>query len=240
MGKTYPCIEPSVRDFIMNSPMFFVGSAPLQGKFINISPKGMDGTFAIIDDHTVAYLESFGSGIETLSHLRENGRIVLMFASFVGTPKIMRLHGTGVGHLQGSAEYKRLLKEHFGKFSDKWPEVADHMRSIILVNVKRVSDSCGFGVPEMEYKQDREILLNSYSERKLGSANPNKQRLEWTRERNRYSLDGLPGAIPDVGTGVNWVPRNYAKEGLQWVSRNAVPLMLGVGIGVAAMRYSKN
>ena len=65
--------------------MFFVGSAPLAGDgHVNVSPKGPIGSLAVLDDHTVAYLDVVGSGAETIAHIRENGRVVVMLCAFAG------------------------------------------------------------------------------------------------------------------------------------------------------------
>src|SRR5664279_4168757 len=96
MGKVYPSIDESLKSWLSRQTMFFVGTAPLRGDGnVNVSPKGMAGTFAVLTPSRVAYLDYTGSGTETIAHLRENGRIVLMFCAFDGPPKIVRLHGTG-------------------------------------------------------------------------------------------------------------------------------------------------
>src|SRR5579872_4849818 len=95
MGKAYPEISPALRQFIQAQSVFFVATAPLDaGGHVNLSPKGLD-TFRILGPRTVAYLDIFGSGVETIAHLRENGRIVIMFCAFEGPPKVLRLHGQG-------------------------------------------------------------------------------------------------------------------------------------------------
>src|SRR2546421_1469730 len=75
---------------------------------LNLSPKGLD-TFRILDPRTVAYLDLTGSGIETVAHLKENGRIVLMFCAFEGTPRILRLHGRGEVLAEGDRDCAALL-----------------------------------------------------------------------------------------------------------------------------------
>ena len=96
MGKTYEGIDQHWRDWIARQPLFFVGSAPLDGDgHVNVSPKGPIGSLRVLDEHTVAYLDAIGSGAETIAHLRENGRIVVMLCAFEGPPKIVRLHGRG-------------------------------------------------------------------------------------------------------------------------------------------------
>src|SRR6266516_6292920 len=118
--------------------MFFVGTAPLGAEgHVNVSPKGMAGTLAVLGDRRVAYLDYFGSGAETIAHLRENGRIVIMFCAFDGPPKIVRLHGRGRVVLPSSDQFSRLRKE-FSKDREK------AVRSIIVVDVDRIADSCGY------------------------------------------------------------------------------------------------
>ena len=96
MGKVYPEIDARLRDFIVAQPIFFVATAPVRREgHVNVSPKGMRGTFVMLGPHRVAYLDYHGSGAETIAHLRDNGRITLMFCAFDGPPKIVRLHGRG-------------------------------------------------------------------------------------------------------------------------------------------------
>ena len=96
MATIYEAIDDKLRDWLLAQPVFFVATAPLAGDgHVNVSPKGMAGTFAVLGPHRIAYLDYFGSGIETVAHLRENGRIVVMCCAFNGPPKIVRLHGRG-------------------------------------------------------------------------------------------------------------------------------------------------
>src|SRR5579862_6649806 len=126
MGKNHSAIDDSIRKFIEAQPVFFVGSAPLDaGGHVNVSPKGLD-TLRVLGPATVAYLDLTGSGIETVSHLKENGRIVLMFCAFQGAPKIVRLHGRGTVIEPGHAK--------FAELAARFPE-HEGARSIILVEV---------------------------------------------------------------------------------------------------------
>lgn len=177
MAKTFPEIDPDLATWIRRQHLFFVASAPLAGDgLINCSPKGLD-TFAILDPHTVAYLDLNGSGVETIANLRENGRIVIMFCALDGAPKIVRLQGTGSvvePHMPGFAD----LRAHF---SDPPP-----IRSIIRIEVARVSDSCGFGVPRYEYVGDRDALT------KWAESKGDDGLAQYQMEKNRESLNGLP------------------------------------------------
>src|SRR5580700_9645745 len=88
-------IDETLGEFIRAQQMFFVATGPLSASgHINLSPKGLD-TLRILDSTTIAYLDYVGSGAETIAHLRENGRIVVMLCAFQGPPRIVRLHGRG-------------------------------------------------------------------------------------------------------------------------------------------------
>ena len=149
MGKSFDRITPELSRWIQRQHLFFVATAPLASDgFINCSPKGMD-TFRIVTPRAVAYLDLTGSGIETIAHARENGRIVFMFCAFEGSPKIVRLHGAAEVHVPGSPRYELLsplFPSHLGS------------RAIIRADLTRISDSCGYAVPEYSYQRDRDTL----------------------------------------------------------------------------------
>ncbi|MEM9415899.1 MAG: pyridoxamine 5'-phosphate oxidase family protein [Planctomycetota bacterium] len=167
------------RAFIAKQRMFFVATAPLSADgLVNVSPKGLDGTFAVIDDTTVAYLDLTGSGVETIAHLRENGRITIMFNAFEGPPNILRIQGEGEAIEPGD--------EAFEKLSSHFPEMQG-VRSIIRVKVRRVADSCGFGVPFYEYKGQRDGLVKWVEKKGPDGV------AAYQRTKNVKSLDGLPG-----------------------------------------------
>lgn len=179
MGKVYEGFGERWRAFIEAQKMFFVATAPLQADgHINLSPKGLDGTFAVLDDTTVAYLDLTGSGIETVAHVRENKRICIMFCAFEGPPLIFRIHGEAEVVTSEHADYDNLL-QHFAPF--------DGVRSIIRVKATRISDSCGYGVPVYAYEGQRE-QLTKWADRKGREAI-----VEYQRTNNKESLDGLPG-----------------------------------------------
>ena len=177
MGKTYDGIDDRLRAFIEAQQMFFVATAPLSGEgHINLSPKGLD-TLRVLDRTTVAYLDHVGSGSETIAHLHENGRIVLMLCAFTGPPNIVRLHGRGDILSPDSDEYRRLRPSFPGE-----PDG----RAIIRVAVHRVSDSCGYGVPIYRFERHRTQLID-WSARK----GPQGVR-EYQKTKNAASIDGLP------------------------------------------------
>lgn len=178
MGSMHPEIDDRVRHFIAAQHLFFVATAPLsRDGHINLSPKGLD-SFRILGPRQVAYLDHNGSGIETVSHVRENGRLTIMFCAFEGKPNILRLHGRGRVIEPADSEFPGLL----GQFTPR-----ALVRSIIVMNVTRIADSCGFGVPLYEFRGDRDQLIVS-SERK----GPEGMR-EYQQKKNAASLDGLPG-----------------------------------------------
>ena len=89
-------IDDKLAAWIGRQQMFFVGTAPSgDGGHVNVSPKGPIESLRILDPHAVAYQDVIGSGAETIAHLRDNGRIVVMLCAFEGPPRILRLHGRG-------------------------------------------------------------------------------------------------------------------------------------------------
>ena len=178
MGSVYAELTDKLRQFIDEQQMFFVATAPLAAEgHVNLSPKGLE-SFRVLDSKTVAYLDLAGSGIETVAHLRENGRIVIMFCAFAGGPRILRLQGRGRVVEPGDADY-----EHSSR---QFPEYIN-ARTVIVVELERVADSCGYGVPLYEYVGQRDQLV-AWAEKK--GAETVKR---YIAEHNRESIDGLPG-----------------------------------------------
>ena len=178
MGKVGNEIDEPLAKLIQSQHVFFVATAPLSSEGnLNLSPKGLD-SFRILGPRTVAYLDLIGSGVETIAHLKENGRIVLMFCAFDGPPKIVRLHGRGRVIEPGAAEFLALVEPFPGYEST---------RSIIIVELTRVSYSCGFGVPRLKYEGERDQIF-AWAQKK----GPEGLKA-YKREKNRCSIDGLPG-----------------------------------------------
>ena len=178
MGKVYDSIDDRLAEFLGRQHVFFVGTAPSDPEgHLNLSPKGLD-TFRILGPHMVAYLDLTGSGIETVAHLRDNGRITLMFCAFEGRPLIVRLYGRGRVVEPGDPEWGGLIAE----FPD-YPGA----RSVVIVDVQRVSDSCGYAVPLYEFRGERSQLI-AYTE----SKGPEGMQAYKAR-KNRRSIDGLEG-----------------------------------------------
>jgi Pyridoxamine 5'-phosphate oxidase len=186
MAKVYECIEAKLASFIEAQPLFFVGTAPLAGDgLVNVSPKGTRGTFMVLDAHTFAYLDLTGSGVETVAHLRENGRICVMFCAFDGGPNIVRLHGTGRTVFRDDPAFEQAI----AAFGEAGAVRRAQARAVILVDITRVSDSCGYAVPKMALVEERDVL-DSWSRNR----GPDKL-VEYRAIRNTASLDGLP-ALP--------------------------------------------
>ena len=185
MGKVYERIDERLRAFIDAQPVFFTATAPLSSDgHVNLSPKGRSGTLVVLDEHTVAYLDFGGSHAETIAHLRENGRITLMWCAFTGAPKVLRVHGSGEPVYRDDPRFPELLRS-FGDAD------GPGLRAIIVVRAERISDSCGFAVPVMDYQQDRSLHAEH-----LGR----KSDAEFvayceTKEYNGTSIDGMP-ALP--------------------------------------------
>jgi hypothetical protein len=181
MGKVLDHIDERLAKFINAQHVFFVATAPSgDDGHVNISPKGYADTFAILDRNRVAYVDLTGSGAETIAHLRDNGRITVMFCSFDGPPEVLRLHGRGRFVLPGEPEFVRLAP-HF--------QHRPGVRSVIVVDVDRVSTSCGFAVPLYEYVGARDLLDRSNERRSADEL------ATYQRTRNATIIDGLP-ALP--------------------------------------------
>ncbi len=188
MGKVFDRIDDRLRDWIGRQSLFFVGTAPLAGDgHVNVSPKGPIGTLCVLDEHTIAYLDIVGSGAETIAHLRENARIVVMLCAFDGPPRILRLHGKGEVVTPADPRFADLLAR--GGFEE--PEVEESRRAVVMIDVERIADSCGYGVPLMSYEGERPHM-RAWAEKKLRVGGP--EAIEaYKAEKNAASIDGIPG-----------------------------------------------
>ena len=192
MATVFEHIDDRLRAFIEAQPMFFVATAPSGGDgHVNLSPKGGANLFRVTGPLGFAYVDLVGSGIETIAHLRENGRIAVMFCAFDGPPKIVRLHGVGRPVQQRDEGFDELLASF-----DVSDEQRRAVRSVVTVEVERVSDSCGFVVPRMDFVAERDQLYRFADNRirKLGDA----AMAEYASEYNAESIDGLTGLDPLV------------------------------------------
>lgn len=176
MGKLFTEISDSLKEFIEAQPMFFVATAPLSADgHVNMSPKGYD-SFRVLASDEVAYLDLTGSGNETSAHLMENGRITFMFCAFSGPPNILRLYGRGTTILPGSERWDDLIAQ--------FPTYAG-IRQIIVAQIELVQSSCGFGVPRMELKEQRDTLV------RWAAHKGEEELVEYREGKNTESLDGI-------------------------------------------------
>ncbi|MFI9627797.1 pyridoxamine 5'-phosphate oxidase family protein [Streptomyces sp. NPDC052042] len=185
MGKTYERIDGRLRTFIEEQRIFFTATAPLDGEgTVNLSPKGVSGSFAVIDELTVAYLDFAGSNAETIAHLRENGRITLMWCAFQGPPNIVRVHGHGEPVFRDDPRFPSLL----GHFRAVDPD-PHGLRAVIVVRAELIRDSCGFAVPFMSYDADRPLHAQRFAREDDASLSTYFEQ----KEHIAASIDGLPG-----------------------------------------------
>jgi hypothetical protein len=177
MGSAYDDISPELTAWIAKQPMFFVATAPSVGGHVNLSPKGLD-TMRVLGPRRVAYLDLTGSGVETIAHIRDNGRVTLMWCAFSGNPRIARVYGHGTVHAAGTPAFDELVA-HF-------PELPGR-RSVIDVDVDLVTTSCGYAVPLMDYVGERDRLV------KWAAAKGDAGVVSYWGTKNTKSIDGLPG-----------------------------------------------
>lgn len=187
MATVFDGIDGHLGRWIASQALFFVGTAPLAADgHVNVSPKGPIETLRILDSSTVAYLDIVGSGAETIAHLRENGRVVIMLCAFQGPPRIVRLHGRGEVLPAADPLFRELLDRC--EFAE--PQVPQARRAIVLVRLDRVADSCGYGVPLMAYEGLRPHQ-DAWAQKKV-RVGGEAALLDYQREKNAHSIDGLP------------------------------------------------
>jgi Pyridoxamine 5'-phosphate oxidase len=181
MGRQYDSLTEAVGEWIARQPMFFVATAPTgDDGHVNLSPKGLD-TFRVLDPTTVAYLDLTGSGAETIAHLRQNGRITIMFCAFEGPPRILRLFGAGEAVHPGDPDWDEL--------SAGFPAIPGR-RAVIRIALDRIADSCGYAVPEMAFVEQRSRLVD------WAVGRGDDGLVEYRAEKNARSIDGLPAIDP--------------------------------------------
>jgi len=224
MGKAYDSVPDSQAEFIKKQKIFFVATANLSPDgHINVSPKGHD-CFTLIDKNTCAYLDLSGSGAETAAHLMQegNGRITIMFCAFEGSPNILRLYGKG----------KIVLRQDTTKdLLSRFPEdmVKDPgFRAIVVIDIHRVSTSCGFAVPFFDYKEDRNVLKKHFAKKKQEDMD------QYRVKKNSFSIDGEPslGQFQETFEGQPIEP--YDAKGYHWgriaPGKKAPPKGYGVSV----------
>lgn len=181
MGKEQEQITDEIRQFISAQRLFFVSTAPKEGGHINLSPKGFD-CFRVLSPTKVGYLDIVGSGNETSAHLKENGRITIMFCAFDGSPNILRIYGKGYTVLPGDPEWDELSSNF---------NILPATRQIIVTDVLKVKKSCGFGVPLYQYSGERDHAVKWAQNKGADGLE------EYKKEKNQYSMDGLRTPIAD-------------------------------------------
>jgi hypothetical protein len=192
VSRIYPDIADALARWIAAQPMFFVGTAPLDDEgHVNVSPKGPIGTLRVLSRTEVAYLDVVGSSAETAAHLQENGRIVVMLCAFSGPPRIVRLHGRGSVVWAEDPGFGELL----AAMAFEEPEVPETRRAIVRVEVTRVADACGFGVPRMDLVGERPNAAK-WAKGKLAKGGPSAID-DYKTAKNRTSIDGLAAWAPD-------------------------------------------
>lgn len=195
MARTYDEIDDRMREWIARQPMFFVGSSPLaEDGHVNVSPKGPGGTLRVLGPRRVAYLDYVGSGAETIAHVRENGRVVVMLCAFDGPPRIVRLHGRGEVVLPADPRFDELLAA--AAFDE--PTLPEGRRAIVLVDVARIGSSCGYGVPLMDHAGERPHM-DASTRKRVRTSGPDAY-LDYQAKHNASSIDGLP-AVPVSAQG---------------------------------------
>jgi hypothetical protein len=178
MAERFTFLRPDLAQWWSEQPVFFVATSPSgNAGHVNLSPKGYD-TLRVLAADRVAYLDLTGSGVETIAHLRDNGRITLMACAFNGNPRISRIYGRGTVHTSGSPEFDRLECE--------FPDLPGR-RSIIDIAVERVTTSCGYAVPLMDLVEDRDRLLD------WAKGRGDDGIAAYWEAKNAVSIDGLPG-----------------------------------------------
>ena len=182
MADTFERIDAQLRSWIERQHVFFVATAPrADDGLLNCSPKGLD-SLRVLDERTIAYLDLTGSGVETIAHLKENGRIVIMLCAFEGLPRIVRLHGRGTVVSPDDRD--------FAELAARFPKQSG-VRCVIRVELVRISDSCGYAVPLMDFVAERDVLTK-WADKKTPEGV-----IEYQRDKNARNLDGL--------TGVDWL-----------------------------------
>ena len=177
MGKVYEEIDAALQRFVEAQQLFFVATAPLDAEgHVNLSPKGLN-TLRVLAPRTIGYVDYVGSGAETIAHVKENGRIVIMLCALHGPPRIVRFHGRGDVLEPQDPEYQRLRPVFPADLAG---------RAIIVVSLDRISDSCGFGVPLYHFEGQRSQLVD-WTNRKGDDGLEDYQ-----LEKNANSIDGLP------------------------------------------------
>ncbi|CAO2650285.1 Nn.00g015770.m01.CDS01 [Neocucurbitaria sp. VM-36] len=256
MVKFYPSLNESHVEFMTNQPLFYVASAPWAGDHINVSPKGHPSrTFSVLNPNTVAYLDATGSGCETISHVYENGRVTVMFSSFGPSPQILRLFCKGKVVEKWDPHYQQLRAKMATENGDEVDITG--ARAIIVLRVKKVQTSCGFGVPLVgngnaavsENAGDAVTIVDHEADTDAANGfTPRDTMDDWARkmlekkelgdyqkQMNHRSLDGLPGMMSARRSYDENIAIEDAKAWFRKVCRQQDAVAFGIGLGVLFM-----
>jgi hypothetical protein len=192
MGTVYDSLDDEMTAWLLRQAVFFVATAPTgPGGHVNVSPKGCKDTFFVLGPDRVAYVDLPGSGIETVAHLRENGRICLMFCAFDGAPKVVRLHGSGTVLPARDPRFVVAIAQLPVPVADR---IVASARGLIDVRLDRIADSCGYTVPRMRFEEERDQLFTWIDGRR--AKHGKDAILRYVDVNNTESIDGLAGLDP--------------------------------------------
>jgi len=192
MGNFKDHIPDNILQWARQQPVFWIATAPLsKDMHINVSPKGTRQSFIQIEPKRMMYEDMTGSGVETISHIRENGRVTVLFQAFDGPPRICRIYGNASYLEYGTAAYEEVIPPH---------KRSSGSRAVVVIDITKVGGSCGFGIPLYQYMGDRPTLQNWSSALEKPDALPGKTMHEWWARECAYSLDGLPGLEAALAT----------------------------------------
>jgi len=178
-------IPENILQWLREQPVFWIATAPMsKDMHINVSPKGTRQSFIQIEPNRMMYEDMTGSGVETISHIRENGRVTVLFQAFDGPPRICRLYGKATYLEYGTDAYDEIIPPH---------KRSSGSRAVIVIEITKVGASCGFGIPLYQYVGNRPTLQNWSSVLEKSDARPGKTMHDWWEDKCAYSLDGLPG-----------------------------------------------
>ncbi|KAH9476200.1 Pyridoxamine 5'-phosphate oxidase family protein ustO [Psilocybe cubensis] len=220
MGKFLQEIPDHLIEWILQQEMFWVATAPLSSDgHVNISPKGIKGTFHVVNSRRVWYEDLSGTGAETVAHIRENGRITILFHAFEGPARIVRLYGKGFFYELGTPEYEALVTSE---------QRLAGSRAVIGLDITKVGTTCGYAVPYYQFISHRTQLMDwaarkesvdqddsanvpsgilppsIYAQGEESTVNPKGMRY-WWQQHNLVSLDGLPAFSINFGLGFPFV-----------------------------------
>ncbi len=104
-----------------------------------------------------------------------------MFCAFEGPPKIVRLHGLGEVILPGHTEFDPLIT--------RFPSNTG-TRAFIRIRLTRISNSCGYAVPVLDFQKDRDVLDQWIETKKPEEIE------QYRKDHNQHSIDDLPAIDP--------------------------------------------